>query len=616
VVLYETVRYEHETKKQERKPGKPAKTFRVRRPMPDRPGWFLPSRGDRPLVVFRLDRLVATPDVDLHWTEGEDHALALEGLGFLATTTMHGATGVRAYDLATLRNAARTRHVIVHADADADGEAYATFVATAIAPVARSVRIVSYADLGPGGDVLDCIRKGASRDELERRMAAAPLWKSPEGAAPAPTARLVVRNLAEVTPQPVDWLWLRWLARGKFHLFAGHPGDGKSSLTAAIAAIGSVGGSWPDGTQAPRFRTLFILGEDSLADTLRPRLDCFGADVSQIHAIELVLDAQGRERFFDVGKLLDLLEQAIDAYGIELVVIDPLSSTLVGADRNAEGDMRDRLTPLVKAAERRDVAVLGIAHTGKPTGTTRTPLQRVLGSTGLVALARLVWMTAQDGDQRAFGVVKSNLAPRPAAQAWSRDEDGPICWHGQASQAIEDLLAETTPKLQRADAEVFLREVLVGGSRTAREVEQAAQEAGISKATLRRAADDLGVLKSKSGGPGTPWYWRLPSGEPRVAASEEASAKVLTPKDAQLSILGNGPISQAPAQPGHAEGAPPMGRLENQDGKGAHRSALSGEHLWTVASSAVANGSLPTDASDHGGGMADATQAPGEEIVL
>ena len=102
--------------------------------------------------------------------------------------------------------------------------------------------------------------------------------------------------------------------------------------------------------------------------------------------------------------------------------------------------MRDRLTPVVKAAERCNVAVLGIAHTGKPTGATRTPLQRVLGSTGLVALARLVWMTAPDTEHRAVGVAKSNLARRPAAQAWSRDEDGPIVWYGPASQSLEELL--------------------------------------------------------------------------------------------------------------------------------------------------------------------------------
>ncbi len=345
-------------------------------------------------------------------------------------------------------------------------------------------------------------------------------------------ARLVIRTLSDVQPQAISWLWRGWLARGKFHLFAGHPGDGKSSLAAEIAAIGSGGGRWPDNTPAPEFRTLFVLGEDSLADTLRPRLDCFGADASRVHAIETVLDERGRERFFDVAKHLDLLEAAITDHGIDHLVIDPLSTSLAGSDRNAEGDMRDRLTPLVKLAERANIAVTGIAHTGKPTGTSRTPMQRILGSTGLVALARLIWMTARDGDDRmAVGVVKSNLAMKPAPLAWSRAQDGPIEWHGEASQGIEDLLSAVAPVTARADAEGWLRDALAAGPLASEAVKAGANAAGITLATLRRAADEIAVVKFKApGSVNGPWLWRLP---------DAPESKLLTPKDTKVSNLSN-----------------------------------------------------------------------------
>jgi hypothetical protein len=369
--------------------------------------------------------------------------------------------------------------------------------------------------------------EGSARTSDRTQVAGASAGPGATGA-----ARLVIRTLSDVQPQAIGWLWRGWLARGKFHLFAGHPGDGKSSLAAEIAAIGSGAGLWPDNTPAPEFRTLFVLGEDSLADTLRPRLDCFGADATRVHAIETVLDEHGQERFFDVARHLDLLEAAIAEHRIDHLVIDPLSTSLAGSDRNAEGDMRDRLTPLVKLAERANVAVTGIAHTGKPTGTSRTPMQRILGSTGLVALARLIWMTAGDGDDRmAVGVVKSNLAMKPAPLAWSRVQDGPIEWHGEASQGIEDLLSAMAPVTARADAEGWLRDSLAAGPLASEAVKAGAKAAGIAWATLRRAADEVAVVKFKAtGAVNGPWLWRLP---------DTPESKLLTPQDTHVSNLSN-----------------------------------------------------------------------------
>jgi putative DNA primase/helicase len=101
-----------------------------------------------------------------------------------------------------------------------------------------------------------------------------------------------VRSLADVESRAIDWLWPGWLARGKLHLLAGHAGDGKSTLAAAFAAIGSTGGTWPDGTQAPQIRTLFVLGEDSAEDTLKPRLAQHGADMDQTFFVHTTVDVR------------------------------------------------------------------------------------------------------------------------------------------------------------------------------------------------------------------------------------------------------------------------------------------------------------------------------------
>jgi putative DNA primase/helicase len=329
--------------------------------------------------------------------------------------------------------------------------------------------------------------------------------------------------LADVAPREVEWFWPRWLVQGKLHLLAGHAGDGKSTLMAALAAIGSTGGTWPDGAAAPLLRTLFVLGEDSAEDTLRPRLDLHGADMHQIFFVETVLDDSGNERFFNVAKHLALLEDQIVEHNLNLIVIDPLTTIMPGTDRNAEGDTRDALTPLVKLAERRDVAIIGIAHVGKSNGSTRRAAQRILGATAFHAMARVVWMIAPvDDEQLALGVVKSNLAVKPATLLWSRDEDSPISWDGIAAEAVDELLSSPGPPTRLADAEAFLHEFLKGGMKTALDVEKAAMAAGVSKSTLRRAADAIPIQKWKDRRINGPWYWMLPDGQPVFGNSTAA----------------------------------------------------------------------------------------------
>jgi hypothetical protein len=147
-----------------------------------------------------------------------------------------------------------------------------------------------------------------------------------------------------------------------------------------------------------------------------------------------------------------------------------------------------------------------------------------------------------------LGVVKSNLAMRPPSLVWSRDEDGPIRWEGVAAQDVEDLLSQAPRSSPRADAEGFLREYLSGGSHPSADVEQAAKSRGITRATLRRAAEAVPVKKWKDATANGIWYWSLPGGQPNHAESNlltsvvveqvrmnDAESNLLTPKDAQVS---------------------------------------------------------------------------------
>jgi hypothetical protein len=337
-------------------------------------------------------------------------------------------------------------------------------------------------------------------------------------------SRLRRVSMADVQSKPISWLWPGWLAKGKLHLFAGAPGDGKSTIAAALAAIGSTGGKWPDGSQAPQFRTLILLAEDGIEDTLKPRLELHGADVRMIDAIDILSarDEKGRARMFHLREDYPDLESEIEAGRFDLVVIDPIGSFMQGTDRNSEGDVRDMLTTLRNVAENSGAAILGVAHLGKPGSNNRTLQQRVMGSTAFTAVPRIVWVSAVSKDgERALGPCKSNLSALPPALIWERDVDGPIQWLDQSSDNVNSMEQDVQPTKPRSSAKAFLSEYLSTGMKLAADIEKVAAERGIAKRTLDRAKKDMGVESWRPRHlPDEPWYWLPPGTSKPVPESQ------------------------------------------------------------------------------------------------
>lgn len=336
---------------------------------------------------------------------------------------------------------------------------------------------------------------------------------SNEARQPAADWRFDLVSLADVQPKTVDWIWPNWLAAGKLHILAGHPGDGKSTITAWLAAILSTGGTLPDGARIESAGSLFLLGEDAVDDTLRPRLDLHEADVSRIAAIRAVTDGK-RRGVVNLASHLELLRDQLKTGRYRALVVDPLTAFMPRTDRNAEGDVRDVLTPLADLADETGVAVLALAHVGKGSKDAgRRVLQMILGATAFGAAARVVWMNAEIPDsegRRLLTVVKSNIGPKPKGLEWSREIDGPVIWHGESDRDIEDVMQGGGPAALTIAAD-FLSRTLANGPISQASVELMAEREGIKVRTLRRAKAAIGVLSERQGqGRTAPWYWRLP----------------------------------------------------------------------------------------------------------
>ena len=316
--------------------------------------------------------------------------------------------------------------------------------------------------------------------------------------------------IADVEAETVSWLWLPYIPLGKLTLLEGDPGIGKSWVGLAIATAVSLGKGLP-GTEAIESASVVLASaEDGLGDTIRPRLDGMGADIGKVHAIKGVLD-------FGNGDLA-ILEGYIQEVRPALVIIDPLVAYIgAGVDLHRANETRTVMAKLADIAEKHGCAILAIRHLAK--GGTLKPIYRGLGSIDLAAACRSVLLTGCDPDnpeKRGIVQIKSNLAPIGKSIGFELRDDG-FYWTGESDLTYQKILSaeDMDSKSARDEAADFIRDELANGLVEAAQVWRDAEEAGLSKITVKRAKAMLGVItrrQSESGETrgGGKWTWELP----------------------------------------------------------------------------------------------------------
>jgi putative DNA primase/helicase len=332
---------------------------------------------------------------------------------------------------------------------------------------------------------------------------------------------------ASVSSEPIRWLWPEWLAAGKLHLIGGAPSTGKTTLALALAATLTAGGRWPDGSRcAEQGSVLIWSGEDGIADTLRPRLEAMGADLTRVHFVGRVNDAHGRRPFDPATDMRELESAAAGVAGLRMLIVDPVVSAVAG-DSHKNAEVRRGLQPVVDFAKARGVAALGITHFSKGT-QGRDPLERLTGSLAFAALARLAFAAAKLKDEdeqeyRVFVRVKNNVGPDgggfrytlEAVEFPSGARGSRILWGEAITGEAREILAQADAPSDDgeggtlADAKRFLGDELAGGPLPTKTIRADADGAGYSWATMRRAKKALGIEVRKSGLRGG-WSWALP----------------------------------------------------------------------------------------------------------
>lgn len=342
---------------------------------------------------------------------------------------------------------------------------------------------------------------------------------------PQPTsAEVVLRSVSAVDTVPVKWLHHGKVPIGFLTLDVGDPGRGKSLANCALAATVSTGGLLPGGQRAPVGNVVYLSAEDSIAQTIRPRLEIAGANLPRIYFVETVkvtlADNSVGESLFSLQRDLEKLEAAlVKLSDVKLVVIDPIVAFLgERIDSHKDAEVRRVLSPLTALAEKMNFAVKGIMHLRK---ADITALLRVSGSIGFVAAARVVWGFGKDPDtdQLVMVPIKNNLAPMGQGIGYTiEDVNGipRIKWgcaiNVSADDALSSELRERSDRGARGEeARDWLKEILNNGPVPEPQIKAKAQHEGLKWRTVRRAKVALKVRSQKTS-MGGGWSWELPEG--------------------------------------------------------------------------------------------------------
>lgn len=312
-------------------------------------------------------------------------------------------------------------------------------------------------------------------------------------------AELKIRTFDEIDAEDVKWLWKPYIAFGKITVIQGDPGNGKTTLALAIAALISKRQQMPTGN-APTFigNVIYQSGEDNPQDTIKPRLIACGADCSKIAFVE----AEG-------NLSADLLEEAILGTNAKFVVLDPLQAFLTEKqDISRTQNMRPILRDLGNVATKTGAAIVIIGHMNK--GEKTKGIYRGLGSIDITAAARSVLLIGKrkdDPNTRFMTQIKNNLSAFGKTISFSINDIGGVNFLGECDISEDDLLnvtAEKQPKFKIAKD--LISSMLAEGDRKSNEIFDACLDAGVTTSMMQHVKKQLGI---KSVRKIDDWYWTL-----------------------------------------------------------------------------------------------------------
>jgi hypothetical protein len=308
-----------------------------------------------------------------------------------------------------------------------------------------------------------------------------------EGAEPG-GRRIVLRAASGMAIKRIRWVWGQeaggHIPVGGITLLAGREGIGKSTISYDIIAK-ITRGTLPGEFHGDPRGVLVYATEDEWEPVILPRLIAADADVTRVFQAD-AYEETGEKDWISFPRDLVRLAAQCKEHDVAMVVLDPIMSIIDGKlDTHKDREVRQALDPLSRFASAAGVAVLGLIHVNKSSGTD--PLNSLMGSRAFSAVARSVLFCirtpqiegVEGPDTYLFTQEKCNLGPKQMSQQYgisqvmleATDDEGGlfrvptsrVAWGGTDSRRAGDVLEEASqvkrPKGNlRSEILAYLRE--------------------------------------------------------------------------------------------------------------------------------------------------------------
>jgi hypothetical protein len=359
------------------------KTYKTLRVMPDNSR--VGKLGDCRIVPYKLPDLQQATAAGrvVYITEGEKAADALGSLGVVATTS-HAGAGNWSPELNQYFTGA---NVVIVPDNDISGWGYATKVAEALIPVAKSVRVL---DLGMNElkeDAFEFVTKyGADRQSLaSMAKACTPITQVYQVQPPqrlletqkpdavpvdaAQRSKYLVESWDSIKDEPVEWLIEDIIPRRAFVALYAPPASFKSFIALDIAEAIATGRDWMGKTVKQSGVVLYIAGEGhgGLGARIKAcKIKNDSPDGAPLYVIRAQINLRSSQEDFD--NLLKAINDLLEEIGqpLVMIVLDTLMRMSGGGfNENSSEDMGGFITQAGKLQALYECALLVIHHSGK-----------------------------------------------------------------------------------------------------------------------------------------------------------------------------------------------------------------------------------------------------------
>lgn len=334
-------------------------------------------------------------------------------------------------------------------------------------------------------------------------------------------ALVCLADIEETTP---DWLIPGYVPKGEITILGGDGGVGKTFIWCSIAAAISSGspcpvleGMFPTSEARTPQRVLYFSSEDSNSAVLLPRLKACGANIQNIKTID-----SANENFCKVKLNSQFLEGLLDSFRPALCIFDPIQSFLPPrTDMAARNQMREAMASLHVWGEKYGTSFLVVLHTNKRENCWGR--KRLADSADLWDISRsvLICGKVEGGETRYLSHEKCSYG-KESQTALFRISNGAAEFCSFTDKKDMDYVRASAKANDRGSerkaAENFIIEYLQerNGDVLTKDLDEAAQAAFITPATLRRAKSSLAEQKkissrtdSKGIGKGTIWHTTL-----------------------------------------------------------------------------------------------------------